>query len=179
MSPDWDPACQNIIDYRTENGPFKSRKELLKVKEWEIRLWTKRRILRNKRSREPLDESAVHPESYHCWKDGKGTWNNLRDLIENEEKERQLNWKAIFTESWSSDFKGYYWWASKPGRDPRTKNQGIQVCWYSSMKISEKEWLFLELWQTYKIRSICGHRSKQTGWYIFQTLANFCSGPSQ
>jgi uncharacterized protein len=58
--------AENIIEYRSENGGFKSRKELLKVK----RLGTKAfeqcaGFLRIPGAKNPLDNSAVHPEAYH------------------------------------------------------------------------------------------------------------------
>ncbi len=58
--------ARNIIDYRNENGPFKSRRQLKKVP----RLGTKAfeqaaGFLRIRDAVNPLDASAVHPESYH------------------------------------------------------------------------------------------------------------------
>jgi uncharacterized protein len=58
--------AENIIEYRSENGGFKSRKELLKVK----RLGTKAfeqcaGFHRIPGAKNPLDNSAVHPEAYH------------------------------------------------------------------------------------------------------------------
>lgn len=57
--------AQNIVDYRTQNGPFKSRKELLKVPRLGAKAFEQAAgFLRVPGSAEPLDNSAVHPESY-------------------------------------------------------------------------------------------------------------------
>lgn len=57
--------AQNIVDYRTQNGPFKSRKELLKVPRLGAKAFEQAAgFLRVPGSVEPLDNSAVHPESY-------------------------------------------------------------------------------------------------------------------
>lgn len=57
--------AQNIVDYRTQNGPFKSRKELLKVPRLGAKAFEQSAgFLRVPGSAEPLDNSAVHPESY-------------------------------------------------------------------------------------------------------------------
>lgn len=58
--------ADNIVEYRSENGPYASRKDLLKVK----RLGTKAfeqcaGFLRIHGAKNPLDNSAVHPEAYH------------------------------------------------------------------------------------------------------------------
>ena len=58
--------ADNIVEYRSENGPYASRKDLLKVK----RLGTKAfeqcaGFLRITDGDNPLDNSAVHPEAYH------------------------------------------------------------------------------------------------------------------
>ena len=58
--------AQNIVDYRTENGPFSSRKELLKVPAWERKRLNNAQgsCVSHKSQKNPLDNSAVHPESY-------------------------------------------------------------------------------------------------------------------
>ena len=58
--------AQNIIDYRNENGPFKSRKELKKVHRLGAKAFEQAAgFLRIRDAVNPLDSSAVHPESYH------------------------------------------------------------------------------------------------------------------
>lgn len=57
--------AKNIVDYRDENGGFKSRKELLKVKRLGQKAYEQcAGFLRVPESKEPLDNTAVHPESY-------------------------------------------------------------------------------------------------------------------
>ncbi len=57
--------AQNIVDYRTQNGPFQSRKELLKVPRMGAKAFEQSAgFLRVPGGRQPLDNSAVHPESY-------------------------------------------------------------------------------------------------------------------
>lgn len=57
--------AQNIVDYRTENGPFSSRKELLKVPRMGAKAFEQcAGFLRIPQAKNPLDNSAVHPESY-------------------------------------------------------------------------------------------------------------------
>lgn len=57
--------ARNIVDYRTENGPFKSRRELMKVPRMGAKAFEQSAgFLRVPGSDQPLDNSAVHPESY-------------------------------------------------------------------------------------------------------------------
>lgn len=58
--------AENIVQYRTENGPFKSRKDLMKVKRLGDKAFEQcAGFLRIPGAANPLDNSAVHPESYH------------------------------------------------------------------------------------------------------------------
>jgi len=58
--------AQNIINYRDENGPFKSRRELKKVSRLGAKAFEQAAgFLRIRDAANPLDSSAVHPESYH------------------------------------------------------------------------------------------------------------------
>ncbi len=63
-------VSKNIISYRDENGEFKSRKELLKVAKLGPKAFTQcAGFLRIKESKNPLDNTAVHPESYDTAKE--------------------------------------------------------------------------------------------------------------
>ena len=56
----------NIVEYRTQNGPYSSREELLKVKRLGAKAYEQcAGFLRIPGAANPLDNSAVHPESYH------------------------------------------------------------------------------------------------------------------
>ena len=58
--------AQNIVNYRTENGPFRSRKDLMKVPRMGAKAFEQcAGFLRIPQATNPLDNSAVHPESYH------------------------------------------------------------------------------------------------------------------
>lgn len=58
--------AQNIVNFRTENGAFKNRKQLMKVPKMGIKTFEQcAGFLRIHDSDNPLDNSAVHPESYH------------------------------------------------------------------------------------------------------------------
>lgn len=58
--------AENIVQYRAENGPFSSRKDLLKVKRLGDKAFEQcAGFLRIPGARNPLDNSAVHPEAYH------------------------------------------------------------------------------------------------------------------
>lgn len=62
--------AQNIVTYREENGKFKTRKELLKVKRLGDKAFEQcAGFLRVIESKEPLDNTAVHPESYKAAKE--------------------------------------------------------------------------------------------------------------
>lgn len=120
--------AKNIVEYRDENSGFKSRKELLKVKRLGQKAYEQcAGFLRVSESNEPLDNTAVHPESYEEAKklieilgysedDLKN--NKLFDIedrvkekgiknIENEIEIGELTLKDIIKE------------LQKPGRDPR------------------------------------------------------------
>jgi uncharacterized protein len=60
--------AQNIIDYRTKNGPFRSRSELLEVKRMGAKAFEQSAgFLRIRNADNPLDSSAVHPERQQIW----------------------------------------------------------------------------------------------------------------
>lgn len=119
--------AQNIVDYRASNGAFRSRKELMKVPRMGEKAFEQcAGFLRIAGAEDPLDNSAVHPESYHVVeamaKDLKCT---VKDLIENKELKKSLK-----LEKYVSDKVGLPTLndiieeLDKPGRDPR---KGIKV----------------------------------------------------
>ena len=58
--------AQNIVDYRKENGPFSTRNELQKVSRMGAKAYEQSAgFLRIPDANNPLDKTAVHPESYH------------------------------------------------------------------------------------------------------------------
>lgn len=87
--------AQNIVDYRTEHGPFQSRRELLKVPRMGEKAFEQSAgFLRIQDGKNPLDNSAVHPESYPIVelmaKDLKCT---VTELISNKELKKKLDLK--------------------------------------------------------------------------------------
>jgi len=116
--------AQNIIDYRTENGPFKSRKELLKVKRMGPKAFEQSAgFLRISNAENPLDRSAVHPESYHVVeKMSHDTGCDLKELMENETKRKEINLEKYITPvTGLPTLKDIMDELAKPGRDPRSK----------------------------------------------------------
>jgi len=89
--------AQNVIDYRTENGPFKSRKELLKVKRMGPKAFEQSAgFLRISNAENPLDRSAVHPESYYVVeKMSHDTGCDLKELMETKQKGKRLISRSI------------------------------------------------------------------------------------
>ena len=116
--------AQNVIDYRTENGPFKSRKELLKVKRMGPKAFEQSAgFLRISNAENPLDRSAVHPESYHVVeKMSHDTGCDLKELMENETKRKEINLEKYITPvTGLPTLKDIMDELAKPGRDPRSK----------------------------------------------------------
>ena len=119
--------AQNIVDYRTENGAFTSRKQLMKVPRMGAKAFEQcAGFLRIPGAKNPLDNSAVHPESYavveHIAKDMKCS---VEDLIKSKELRNQIDIKKYVTDQVGlptlTDIMAEL---EKPGRDPR---QAIQV----------------------------------------------------
>lgn len=114
--------AQNIVDYRAENGAFKSRKELKKVPRMGEKAFEQSAgFLRIAEAENPLDNSAVHPESYHVVetmaKDLKCT---VGDLIENKELKKSLDLNKYISEKVGlPTLTDIMEELDKPGRDPR------------------------------------------------------------
>lgn len=119
--------AQNIVDYRTEHGPFQSRRELLKVSRMGEKAFEQSAgFLRIQEGKNPLDNSAVHPESYpiveQMAKDLKCT---VAELISNKELKKKLDLKKYVTgKVGMPTLLDIMEELDKPGRDPR---QTIQV----------------------------------------------------
>jgi uncharacterized protein len=116
--------AQNIVDYRKENGNFKSRKELLKVKRMGEKAFEQSAgFLRIPDAKNPLDNTAVHPESYHIVeKMAKQSGASINKLIDSETLRKQINLNDFVSETIGlptlKDIKNEL---DKPGRDPREK----------------------------------------------------------
>lgn len=119
--------AQNIVDYRAEHGAFKSRKELKKVPRMGEKAYEQSAgFLRIAGADNPLDNSAVHPESYHIVeKMAKDLKTTVKDLIENKELKKSLDLNKYITDSVGlPTLNDIIEELDKPGRDPR---KGIKV----------------------------------------------------
>ncbi len=116
--------AQNIVDYRSGHGPFRARKELLNVKRMGSKAFEQSAgFLRIRNADNPLDSSAVHPESYHVVeKMSKDLGCNLRDLISDENKRREIKLEKYVTASTGlPTLKDIMDELARPGRDPRSR----------------------------------------------------------
>ena len=119
--------AQNIVDYRAENGAFSSRKELMKVPRMGAKAFEQcAGFLRIPGAKNPLDNSAVHPESYavvECI--AKDMKCSVEDLIKDKELRSKIDIKKYVTDQVGlptlNDIMAEL---EKPGRDPR---QAIKV----------------------------------------------------
>ncbi|MBO7248606.1 MAG: helix-hairpin-helix domain-containing protein, partial [Bacteroidales bacterium] len=114
--------AQNIVDYRTENGPFESRKELLKVKRLGEKVYEQcAGFLRIPGAKNPLDNSAVHPERYQLvQKMAKDVSLTVEELIKSEEARGSIKVeKYVSDEVGLPTLNDIMAELAKPGRDPR------------------------------------------------------------
>jgi len=119
--------AQNIVNYRTENGAFKSRKELMQVPKMGAKSFEQcAGFLRIRNAENPLDNSAVHPESYAVVeKMAKSLGVTVKELIENKELKKDIKLSDYVTDKIGlPTLNDIMQELDKPGRDPR---QGIKV----------------------------------------------------
>ena len=114
--------AQNIIDYRNENGDFKLRSDLKKVKRFGDKAFEQSAgFLRISGGANPLDNSAVHPESYHIVEEMASDLGcDVFELISNKELINKIEINKYVTDTTGlptlNDIKSEL---EKPGRDPR------------------------------------------------------------
>ncbi len=119
----------NIVSYREKNGPFKSRSALLKVPRLGEKAYQQAAgFLRIRGAANPLDTSAVHPESYpivdRMAKDLNCT---VGDLMQKEEIRKQIKLeKYVTAEVGMPTLKDILKELAKPGRDPRAEFEALQ-----------------------------------------------------
>lgn len=115
--------AQNMVDFRKENGPFQSRSDLQKVPRMGAKAFEQSAgFLRIAEAENPLDNSAVHPESYFVVeKIARDTNCTIQELISREDVRNQVAWKDYVSEQVGlptlEDIKKEL---AKPGRDPRS-----------------------------------------------------------
>ena len=121
--------ADNIVEYRSEHGAYKSRKELLKVKRLGDKAFEQcAGFLRIQEASNPLDNSAVHPEAYHIVdKMAADIGVTTRELVGNAELCSKIDPSRYVDGSFGlptihdiiSELK-------KPGRDPRESAQEFE-----------------------------------------------------
>ena len=119
--------AQNIVTYRTEHGPFTSRKALMQVPRMGAKAFEQSAgFLRIPNGEHPLDNSAVHPESYAIVERMANDLGcTVEELIAQKELKRKLDLKRYLTdEVGMPTLNDIMEELDKPGRDPR---QTIQV----------------------------------------------------
>ena len=114
--------AQNIIDYRTANGAFRSRSQLLKVPRLGPSAFEQSAgFLRIPDAKNPLDNTAVHPESYKIVeKMAKDCGCSVTELIKDKDKRKSIRLDRYVSEKVGmptlTDIMAEL---EKPGRDPR------------------------------------------------------------
>lgn len=116
--------AKNIVAYRDENGPFADRQELKKVPRLGPRAFEQSAgFLRIADGRNPLDASAVHPESYHivdAMANDLGA--SVKDLIKNPDLREKIDIKHYITDNVGiPTLQDIMAELAKPGRDIREK----------------------------------------------------------
>jgi uncharacterized protein len=121
--------AENIVSYRNANGPFKSRAELMQVPRLGEKTFEQAAgFLRIRGAENPLDASAVHPESYAIVDlMAKDAGVSVKDLIREEGKRKSIQLTRYVTEKTGlptlTDIMAEL---AKPGRDPREKFEIFQ-----------------------------------------------------
>ncbi|MCF8325493.1 MAG: RNA-binding transcriptional accessory protein [Leadbetterella sp.] len=121
--------AQNIIDYRTKNGKFRSRKDLKLVPRLGEKAFEQAAgFLRIHGAENPLDNSAVHPESYHLVEQmAKNLSTTLKQLIENQNLQKSIDPKLYVTkEVGLPTLNDILNELKKPGRDPREQLESFE-----------------------------------------------------
>jgi uncharacterized protein len=116
--------ASNIVAYRNENGPFKSRKDLLKVPRLGPKAYEQAAgFLRIRDGEQPLDASAVHPESYGIVDAmARELACTVKDLLRDAALRQKIQPQRYVTETVGlPTLNDILAELSKPGRDPREK----------------------------------------------------------
>ena len=121
--------AENIVEYRSEHGAYKSRKELLKVKRLGDKAFEQcAGFLRIQDADNPLDNSAVHPEAYHIvdWM-ARDLGVSARDLVGNDALCSKIEASRYVDGSFGlPTVNDIISELRKPGRDPREAAQEFE-----------------------------------------------------
>jgi uncharacterized protein len=114
--------AKNIVEYRNQNGPFKSRKELIKVPKLGPKAFEQSAgFLRIRDGENILDRSAVHPESHHIVESmAKDLGCSVLDMMQSNELRSKLDLSKYVSEGIGMPtLQDIMKELAKPGRDPR------------------------------------------------------------
>lgn len=117
--------ADNIVKYRVEHGDFSSRHQLLKVPRLGEKAYQQAAgFLRIPDAKNPLDDSAVHPESYPVVaKMAQDIGVDIAELIRNEELIRKINIKDYLSCCGEPTLRDVVEELKRPGLDPRTETE--------------------------------------------------------
>jgi uncharacterized protein len=121
--------AENIVEYRTSNGAYTSRKQLLKVKRLGEKAYEQcAGFLRIHGAENPLDNSAVHPEAYHIVdKMAKDLGVSTKDLVGNAELCSKIDSSLYVSGNFGlPTINDIIQELKKPGRDPRESAQEFE-----------------------------------------------------
>jgi uncharacterized protein len=121
--------AQNIVNYRKENGAFTSRAQLKKVPRLGPAAYQQcAGFLRIPEAKNPLDNSAVHPESYHVVEQmAKDQGCSVSDLINNKGTREQIDISRYVTDEVGlPTLTDIMKELEKPGRDPREQIEAFE-----------------------------------------------------
>ena len=116
--------AKNIVEYRRDNGAFSSRAQLKKVPRLGDNAFQQcAGFLRIPNAKNPLDNSAVHPESYHIVEQmAKDCGCTVAELIKDKPKQKEIDLKKYVTkEIGMPTLTDIMKELEKPGRDPRAE----------------------------------------------------------
>lgn len=121
--------AENIVNHRTESGPFTSRKELLKVPRMGTKAYEQAAgFLRIRDAKNVLDETSVHPERYKLVQQmAKDQHMKITELVQNEDALKQIEVnKYVDEEVGVPTIKDIIKELSKPGLDPRGEAKVVE-----------------------------------------------------
>jgi uncharacterized protein len=114
--------AQNIVDFRAQNGAFTSRVQLKKVPRLGEKAFEQAAgFLRIREAKNPLDASAVHPESYHIVAQmAKDLGATVVELMSSSQLQKQIDLKRYVSDTVGlPTLEDILQELAKPGRDPR------------------------------------------------------------
>ena len=118
----------NMVQFRNENGPFKTRREFLKVPRLGPKAFEQAAgFLRIHNAEHPLDRSGIHPESYKIVeKMAKNTGNGIENLMMNTNEINKIDLNFYLTDRIGMPtLRDIKMELANPGRDPRKKFQAF------------------------------------------------------